>query len=286
MRWRRREEMSTQRKRYSAEFKARVALDAVKGLKTVNELASTYGVHPTQITPWNQQLQKEVPEIFSARRAKREHDHEAFQAQLYQQIGQLKAELDWLKKKLVLPPEAKRELIEPVHPQISMARQCDLVGLPRSTYYYQAQGESAENLYLMRLLDKQYTDTPYYGVRRMTAWLRRQGYAVNHKRVARLLRTMGVETIYPKPRLSQPHPTHRVYPYLLRGVPITRVNQVWSTDITSVRLLWWVYLPGRRDGLVQSVCAVVGSLDHHGCRVLPGGVGPRSGGGATGHFQQ
>ena len=135
-----------------------------------------------------------------------------------------------------MPPEAKRELIEPVHPQISIARQCDLVGLPRSTYYYQAQGESAENLYLMRLLDKQYTDTPYYGVRRMTAWLRRQGYAVNHKRVARLLRTMGVETIYPKPRLSQPHPTHRVYPYLLRGVPITRVNQVWSTDITYVRL--------------------------------------------------
>ncbi len=91
--------MSTQRKRYSAEFKARVALDAVKGLKTVNELASTYGVHPTQITHWNQQLQKEVPDIFSGRRAKRERDHEAFQAQLYQQIGQLKVELDWLKKK-------------------------------------------------------------------------------------------------------------------------------------------------------------------------------------------
>ena len=91
--------MSTQRKRYSAEFKARVALDAVKGLKTVNELASTYGVHPTQIAHWKHRLQKEMPEIFSARRAKREHDAEAFQAQLYQQIGQLKVELDWLKKK-------------------------------------------------------------------------------------------------------------------------------------------------------------------------------------------
>jgi putative transposase len=135
-----------------------------------------------------------------------------------------------------LPPEAKRELIEPSHAQISIARQCDLVGLPRSTYYYQAQGESAENLYLMRLLDKQYTDTPYYGVRRMTAWLRSQGYAVNHKRVARLLRTLGLETIYPKPHMSEPHPAHRVYPYLLRGVPITRVNQVWSTDITYIRL--------------------------------------------------
>jgi putative transposase len=135
-----------------------------------------------------------------------------------------------------LPPEAKRALIEAAHPQISIARQCDLVGLPRSTYYYHTQGESAENLTLMRLLDQQYTDTPYYGIRRMTAWLRSQGYAVNHKRVARLLHTMGLETIYPKPRLSQPHPAHRVYPYLLRGVPITRVNQVWSTDITYIRL--------------------------------------------------
>ena len=90
--------MSTQRKQYSAEFKARVALEALKGLKTVNALASTYGVHPTQIAHWKHRLHKEMPEIFSARRAKREHEHEAFQAQLYQQIGQLKVELDWVKK--------------------------------------------------------------------------------------------------------------------------------------------------------------------------------------------
>ena len=127
-------------------------------------------------------------------------------------------------------------MIEPAHAQMSIARQCALVGLPRSTYYYEAQGESPENLLLMRLLDKQYTDTPYYGVRRMTAWLRSQGYPVNHKRVARLMHTMGIEAIYPKPHLSQAHPAHRVYPYLLRGVAITRVNQVWSTDITYIRL--------------------------------------------------
>jgi len=90
--------MSTQRKQYSAEFKARVALEALKGLKTVNELASTYGVHPTQIAYWQHRLHKEMPEIFSARRAKREQDQEALQAQLYQQIGHLKVELDWLKK--------------------------------------------------------------------------------------------------------------------------------------------------------------------------------------------
>jgi putative transposase len=91
--------MSTQRKQYSAAFKARVALEALKGFKTVNELASTYEVHPTQIAQWKHRLQKEMPDIFSARRDKRQRDQEALQAQLYQQIGQLKVELDWLKKK-------------------------------------------------------------------------------------------------------------------------------------------------------------------------------------------
>lgn len=115
--------------------------------------------------------------------------------------------------------DAKRALIEPDHPQISIARQCELLELPRSTYYYHALGESPENLLLMRLLDEQYTETPYYGIRRMTAWLRSEGYNVNHKRVARLLRKMGIEAIYPKPRTTVPHPEHRIYPYLL--LPVT-----------------------------------------------------------------
>ena len=127
-------------------------------------------------------------------------------------------------------------MIEPDHPHIGITRQCELLGLSRSTYYYVSQGESRENLQLLRLLDEQYTQTPYYSIRRMTAWLRSQGYEVNRKRVARLLRTMGLETIYPQPRLSQAHADHRIYPYLLRGVPITRVNHVWSTDITYIRL--------------------------------------------------
>src|SRR3989442_2018809 len=101
---------------------------------------------------------------------------------------------------------------------MSIARQCDLVGLPRSTYSSQAQGESAENLTLMRLLDKQYTDTPYYGVRRMTAWLRSQSYHVNHKRVARVLHTMEIESGDPKARLSQPQPEHRALPHFTPGV--------------------------------------------------------------------
>jgi putative transposase len=139
--------------------------------------------------------------------------------------------------------EKKRSLVEPRHPQLSLTRQSQLLGLSRGSLYYQARGESAENLQLMRLLDEQYTRTPFYGVRKMTAWLRGLGYPVNEKRIRRLLRLMGLEAIYQRPRLSDPAPGHRVYPYLLRGLAIERPNQVWSTDITYVRLLHgFVYL--------------------------------------------
>jgi putative transposase len=127
-------------------------------------------------------------------------------------------------------------LVEPGHPSISLVHQCELLGLARSSYYYQALPESEENLLLMRLLDEQYTRTPFYGIKRMTAWLRSQGYEVNHKRVARLLRQMGLCAIYPQPRFSQPGEQAARYPYLLRGLSIERVNQVWSTDITYIRL--------------------------------------------------
>jgi putative transposase len=117
------------------------------------------------------------------------------------------------------------------------------LGLSRASLYYQARAESEENLLLMRLLDEQYTRTPFYGIRRMTAWLRQQGYVINHKRVQRLLREMGLVAIYPAPRTSQPAPGHKIYPYLLRGVKIDRVDQVWSADITYVRLLrGFIYL--------------------------------------------
>jgi putative transposase len=149
---------------------------------------------------------------------------------------------------LALSVEAKRALVEPEHPQLSLRRQCALLGLARCGLYYQPVSESGENVHLMRLLDEQYTATPFYGIRRMTAWLRHQGYAVNHKRVGRLMRQMGLAAIYPKPRLSQPAEGHVIYPYLLRGVRITRVNQVWSADITYIRLQsGFVYLVAVMD---------------------------------------
>jgi len=133
--------------------------------------------------------------------------------------------------------------MEPGHAQISLRRQCALLGLARWSWYDQPVGERAEDVELMRVLDEQYTATPFYGVRRMTAWLRSRGYQVNPKRVRRLLRTMGLEAIDAKPRLSQPAEGQTIYPYLLRGLKVDRVNQVWSADITYIRLqAGFVYL--------------------------------------------
>jgi putative transposase len=139
--------------------------------------------------------------------------------------------------------EQKRFLVEPEHPQFSIVRQCELPGLARSSSYYEQAPISEEDLVLMRLLDEQYTRTPFYGKRQMVIFLAEQGYVVDRKRVRQLMQLMGVETIYPKPRLSQKGVPDVHYPYLLRGMNITRINQVWSSDITYIRLAWgFIYL--------------------------------------------
>ena len=134
--------------------------------------------------------------------------------------------------------EFKRECIEPEHSQLSVRRQCELLGLNRSSWYYEPLEESAENLALMRQIDEQYLKTPYYGARKMGKTL-----GIGRERAARLMQQMGLATVYPKPRLSQGMPGHRIYPYLLRNVKIERTNQVWSSDITYVPMpQGWMYL--------------------------------------------
>lgn len=134
--------------------------------------------------------------------------------------------------------------------------QCALCGISRSGWYYEPQGESLENIHVMRLLDEQYTKTPFYGVRRMVQAMAALEVVVNAKRVRRLLQLMGLEAIYPKPSLSRPAPGHRVYPYLLRGVPVMRPDQVWSSDITYVRLRsGFVYLVAVIDWFSRYVLA-------------------------------
>ena len=149
-----------------------------------------------------------------------------------------------------------RPLIEPGHPQLSVRRQCMLLGLSRSSLYYEPAPETEENLRLMRLIDREYTEHPFYGSRRLTAWLVGQGEAVNRKRVQRLMRRMGLEALYPKPRLSAAGKGHRIYPYLLRDVRIDRPDQVWSADITYVPLVnGFMYLAATIDWYSRYVLA-------------------------------
>jgi putative transposase len=117
---------------------------------------------------------------------------------------------------------------------ISISVQCDLLGIVRSSYYYQPTGESLENLKYMRIIDEQYMKTPFYGYRKMAAWMVREGHYVNEKRIHRLMQTMGLKGNVPGPHTSKPHPHHKVYPYLLRGMKFEQPNLVWSTDFTYI----------------------------------------------------
>jgi putative transposase len=132
--------------------------------------------------------------------------------------------------------ERRRRLIDRDHPSLSIRRQCELLDLARSTLYYQPATESDENLRLMRLLDEQYLQMPFYGSRRMTAWLQVEGHDVNRKRVQRLMQIMGLDGLTPRRSTSRPAKGHRVFPYLLRGVEIAHADHVWSTDITYIPL--------------------------------------------------
>lgn len=147
-------------------------------------------------------------------------------------------------------------LIEPRHPELSVARQGELLELPRSGYYFTPAGESPENLALMRRIDEQYLKTPFFGSRQMTAWRRRQGPPVNRKRVQRLMRLMGLQGSVPGPHTSRPHPEHTVYPYLIGRMQLAHSNLVWATDITYVPMpVGFLYRVAIIDGYSRYVLA-------------------------------
>jgi putative transposase len=150
-------------------------------------------------------------------------------------------------------------VIDAENPTLSVSRQCELLGVSRSSYYYVSKEDTASDLELKAMIDKQFTDYPFYGSRRMTAWLCSVGCLVNRKRIQRLMREMGIEAIYPKPNLSKRDNEHKIYPYLLRGVEAEFPNHIWSR--------YYVYKARRRicvlysySGLVQSICDGLASV--------------------------
>jgi len=130
--------------------------------------------------------------------------------------------------------ERRRAVVDRRHPSLSIVRQCKLLDISRSGLYYQPVGISEEDLTFMKLIDRHYLSTPFYGARKIAAWLKSQGQRVNRKRVRRLMQLMGLKAIYRRPKTSKPAPGHKIYPYLLSGLKITRPNQVWAADITYI----------------------------------------------------
>lgn len=146
-------------------------------------------------------------------------------------------------------------MVDQERSDLSISRQCQLVAVSRSSFYYKPKPVTHQDLVMMRLIDEQYLKTPFYGSRSMTKHFRRLGHKINRKRVQRLMLLMGLEAVYPKPKTSKPHPEHKIYPYLLRGLTIDRPNQVWCTDIT--------YIPLRRGFMY-----LVAVMDWHSRKVL------------------
>ena len=226
--------MATKRRRFTAQFKAKVATEALRGDRTIQAIAGKHEVHPNQVSGWKRQAQagrgsvrrRDQPPPEGPRG---DHSRPACQDRRIDRGARF-----FITRARALSRPERLTMIEREHQSLSVSRQCRLLGVSRSTLYYRPLGESAATLELMRRIDELYLKYPFYGSRQMVRHLAREGVAVGRHRVRRLMRLLGLEAIYRKPRTSVANPEHRVYPYLLRGLTIERPNQVWCADITYI----------------------------------------------------
>jgi len=257
------------KKSFSPEFMAKAALAAIKEESTLAELSGKYEVHRTQIGNWRKRAMAGLADIFRGKRELAKQDQAKLIEELYRQIGRLKVENDWLKKKLQpLSVKEKRGLIEPAHVDLSVRRQCEHIGLHRANLYYAPAPVLQEKLRIMRRIDAIFTELPFYGSRKILEALHREGFRICRERVQKLMREMGLRAIYPKGSLSKPHPEHKIYPYLLNNVAIIRPNQVWSADIAYIRLRQgFLYLAAIMDWFSRYVLAwrLSNSLEAYFC---------------------
>ncbi|MEW9676070.1 IS3 family transposase [Lentibacillus sp. L22] len=237
------------RKRYTAEFKSQIVLEVLKEEKSMSQIASEHGIHVNQIHKWKTQFLQDMPQIFEKQNKdleKMKAEHEAQVENLYAEVGKLTTQLSWLKKKNLASTMTKKERMELVDwndAELSISEQAKLLGINRSSLYYKPVLPSAEEVAVKHRIDEIYTQFPFFGSRRITQLLNQEGVKINRKRVQRHMREMGIQAIYPGPNLSKRNLQHRIYPYLLKGVNISHPNQVWSIDITYIRLHHsWMYL--------------------------------------------
>nr|WP_106404215.1 IS3 family transposase [Thalassovita autumnalis] len=221
------------RRNFTDQFKAKVALEALRGDKTVQEIAAKHQLHPNQVSTWKRQAIDGMADVFSG--GKQSGPTEADIKELHAKIGRLAVENGFfVGRAQKVSPAKKRSMVQRDHPKLSISQQCKLVSLSRSAFYYTPVGIDADTLEMMKEIDRVFTKYPFFGSRQIAAYLRREGTVVGRHRVRRLMAKMGLEAIYKRPRTSQRHPQHPVYPYLLRKMQIDRPNQVWCADITFV----------------------------------------------------
>ena len=265
------------RRNHSAAFKAKVALAAIKGERTIAQLADQFDVHPNQITTWKAQLEGGAAEVFgpgggtaqvgtggrregSARQDRRADAGERFFRGRAQQGGIAE----------------RKALIDRDH-ELSVTKQAEVVGIARSTVYYLPRPVSAADLALMSQIDRLHTEFPFAGSRMLRRLLAANGSKVGRRHVKTLMQRMGIEALYRRPRTTRPEPGHKIYPYLLRGVEVTRPNQVWAMDITYIPMAkGFVYLAVVLDWFSRRV-SVVARVDHDGSIVLRRDIGGGAG---------
>ncbi|MCG7852840.1 MAG: IS3 family transposase [Methanosarcinaceae archaeon] len=219
------------RRNHAPAFKAKVALEALKGDQTLVELSQRYQVHPNQITEWKKQLLAHAADVFT--KGKKAEVGPSVN-DLHAKIGQLSMENGFFIRRARSHRRCERQTMIDRRDKLPVTRQCALLDLSRSGIYYKPIPPSEKEMELMRKIDEIHLMYPFYGSRNIRNELWARGYNVGRDRVRRLMRRMGIETLYVKPRLSLAHHEHVKYPYLLRNLKITRANHVWATDITYI----------------------------------------------------
>jgi len=229
--------ISKTRTKHTKQFKAKVAIEALREEICVPELSKKHGVHPNQIYAWKKQLLEGAAEIFERGPTSGSEDTQAREGELLKKIGQLTGKPRFFRTRASSHRAVeKKAMIDPEHKKLSVRAQCKLIELPRASVYREASEPCVEDLMLMRRIDEQYLKTPFYGSRKISRLLRAEGFRVCRKRVQRLMGLLGIEALYCKPKTSVRNTEHRVYPYLLKGLDVARSNQVWAADITYIPL--------------------------------------------------
>ncbi|MCH2078892.1 MAG: IS3 family transposase [Rhodobacteraceae bacterium] len=244
------------RRNHSPAFKAKVALAALRGDKTMSELATQFDVHPNQIKQWKDQLLDGVTDVFDDK-PKASKAPEIDVKSLHAKIGQLTLENDFLGRSARQGRSVaeRKEMTDRDH-NLSLARQAELLGISRGSLYYEPRPVCEDDLRLMRRIDELHMEYPFAGSRMMKGLLRQEGFTAGRLRVATCMKRMGIQALYRRPNTSKPAPGHKVFPYLLRKLAVTRPNQVWAMDITYIPMArGFVYLVAVLDWFSRKVLA-------------------------------